>query len=214
MIPVKYHKIETLYKRDMEGTKELVKGLFRDPAVELLKNVEWIWTEKVDGTNIRVQWDGHEVEFGGRTDKATIPTPLLSKLESIFKTNESEEIFEQLFGDKSVVLFGEGYGGKIQAAGPLYSKEVDFILFDVQCGNYYFPREKVEEIAKALSVKVVPIVGHGTLDKAVEYVKANQNSTLGDLKMEGIVCRPKVELKDNSGNRLIVKIKYRDFKDD
>lgn len=31
--------------------------------------------------------------------------------------------------------------------------------------------------------------------------------------MEGVVARPKVELKDRCGRRVIVKIKWKDFKD-
>ena len=65
---IEYNKIETLWKRDMEGTKKLLEGEFRNPAVEFLKDNIWQFTEKIDGTNIRVHWDGHRVEFGGRTE--------------------------------------------------------------------------------------------------------------------------------------------------
>jgi len=37
----KYTKIETLYTRDTQGTKQLVEGTFRSPAVEFLKDMEW-----------------------------------------------------------------------------------------------------------------------------------------------------------------------------
>ena len=33
-----YQKIETLYKRDMEGTKKLIEGSFRNELVEYLKD--------------------------------------------------------------------------------------------------------------------------------------------------------------------------------
>lgn len=35
---VEYNKIETLWKRDMEGTKKLLEGEFRNPTVEFLKD--------------------------------------------------------------------------------------------------------------------------------------------------------------------------------
>ena len=47
-----YEKIETLYARDIEGTKKLMSGVFRNPTVEFLKDNRWIWTEKVDGLTI------------------------------------------------------------------------------------------------------------------------------------------------------------------
>ena len=66
--------------------------------MEFLKNNIWFFTEKVDGTNIRVPWDGHCVSFAGRTDKAQIPAMLNEYLAATFHTNEVEELFEQSFG--------------------------------------------------------------------------------------------------------------------
>ena len=114
---LEYNKIETVFNRDIQGTKKLVEGSFRRKAVEYLKDNIWQWTEKIDGTNIRVHWDGHKIEFAGRTDKATIPDHLYSRLEKLFGGNENEELFEQMFGEKEVFLFGEGYGPKIQTGG-------------------------------------------------------------------------------------------------
>ena len=70
---LEYNKIETVFNRDTNGTKKLIEGSFRNETVEFLKDNIWTFTEKIDGTNIRVHWDGHKVEFGGRTDKADIP---------------------------------------------------------------------------------------------------------------------------------------------
>lgn len=49
-----YEKIETLFARDMYGTKKLIPGLYRNETVEFLQDVPWVWTEKVDGTNVRI----------------------------------------------------------------------------------------------------------------------------------------------------------------
>ncbi len=79
-------------------------------------------------------------------------------------------------------------------------------------GDNYQPRDTVESVARAFGIKAAPSVGCGTLDEAVEYVRTNPDSFLGDLKMEGVVCRPMNELRDRCGNRIIVKVKHRDFK--
>lgn len=207
----KYHKIDTLYKRDMDGTKKLLEGQFRNPAVEFLKDNVWQFTEKIDGTNIRIYWDGHTVSFGGRTDRAQIPTHLLNYLMSTFKTAEAEQVFEEKFGDTPVILFGEGYGPKIQKGGS-YRDDVSFILFDAMISGNYQPRELVEDIGKSFGVDVVPIILEGTIQDGVDYVKQFPNSTFGTAKMEGLVGRPKTELLDRCGKRLIVKIKCEDFK--
>lgn len=208
-----YEKIETIYARDIEGTKKLIPGEYRNETVKYLKDCEWIWTEKVDGTNIRVYWDGHSVTFGGRTDKAQIPAALVNRLNELFGGEENAQMFEQTFGEKEVILFGEGYGKKIQAMGSAYNPDgVDFILFDVCIGDNYQEREWVEETARAFGCGVVPVVGRGTLEWAVEFVKGHHKSTLGDCEMEGLVCRPGRELRDRRGERVIVKIKWQDFR--
>lgn len=210
---IKYNKIETLYKRDMEGTKQIMEGVFRNPTVEFLKDNVWQFTEKFDGTNIRVIWDGYRVTFGGRTNKADIPEHLLNFLTNTFKTSEAEQIFEEKFGETPVILFGEGYGPKIQKSGGLYRDDVSFILFDVLIGGNYQPRNSIEDIAKAFNIDVVPILFEGTLSEAEDFVKTHPNSSMGTAKMEGVVGRPKVELCDRTGKRVIVKIKWEDYKD-
>lgn len=212
----KYEKIETLYVRDTSGTKKLIEGKFRDPTIEFLAPLTWIWTEKVDGTNIRVYWNGHNVTFSGRTDNASIPAELVTKLNELFSGENNAQMFEQIFGEKEVILFGEGYGRKIQKGGGSYIPDgVNFILFDVLIGDNYMPRNVVEEIANAMGINAVPIVGTGNLTEAVEYVKNHPLSFVasGRCEMEGIVARPMVEMRDRCGNRMIVKIKWCDMKE-
>lgn len=205
-----YHKIETLFNRDMEGSKRLIEGDYRNESVKFLKDLPWQFTEKIDGTNIRIFWDGHKITYGGRTEQASIPTHLMNKLIALFGNDETEQLFEQIFGEKEVILFGEGYGAKIQSGG-LYRSDVSFILFDVMINGNYQPRETVECIAKQFNLEIVPIIFEGTLDEGIAYVKSKPMSTIGKAPMEGLVARPKVELNDRCGNRLIVKIKVRDF---
>mgnify|MGYP000412235833 FL=1 len=73
---IEYLKIETPFNRDNDGTKKMIDGDFRNEAVEFLKDCHWIGTEKIDGTNIGVVWDGHHVSFQGRTERAEIPKML------------------------------------------------------------------------------------------------------------------------------------------
>ena len=205
-----YEKIETIFERDMEGTKKLIEGNYRNKTVQFIKDCWWQFTEKIDGTNIRVCWNGHEVEFRGRTDRAQIPKRLAEYLDNTFATPEAEQMFEQLFGDKEVILFGEGYGAGIQKGGN-YRPDQSFILFDVCVEDLYLERHNVEDIATAFGIDVVPIVLEGDIDNAIDFVRSNPDSTMGTAKMEGVVGRPSVEVKDRRGNRIIVKIKYRDF---
>lgn len=204
-----YEKIETPFKRD-DGTKKLNESLWRNETIEYLKDIEWEFTEKIDGTNIRIYWDGHKVNYYGRTDKAQIPSTLMNKLIELFGGNVNEEVFEQHFGDKQVLLIGEGYGAKIQNGGA-YREDNSFILFDVCIDGKYLSRENVKSIANTFNIEMIPTVFVGNLQKGIDYVKTKPNSTIGTAKMEGLVARPLKELKDENGNRIILKIKVCDF---
>ena len=207
-----YIKIETLWQRDMAGTKKLLEGVFRNPTVEYLKDNLWVFTEKIDGTNIRIMWDGYTITFNGRNEQSQIPATLVNYLNATFKNDETEQIFEEKFGKTPVILYGEGYGPKIQKGGGDYRKDVSFILFDVLISGNYQPRDSVEDIAISFGIDIVPIILIGTIQEGLDFVKANPMSTIGTAKMEGLVGRPKIELRDRSGERVIVKIKAKDFK--
>lgn len=207
---MEYTKIPNIFKREEFGNNKLIEGEYATPELAYLAELPWVWTEKVDGTNIRVVWDGHAVTFGGRTDKAQIPAHLVNRLNDLFGGTNKEELFEQTFGETPAILFGEGFGEKIQKGGGLYGP-VDFILFDVFCGGVWLKRDSVDEIAYTFGIRSVPMVGNGPLSEAVEYVRNHPKSYLRDAELEGIVCRPEYELSDRRGNRVIVKIKCRDF---
>lgn len=208
-----YHKIQTCFKRD-EKTKQIIEGDWTLPEFEFLKDNEWVWTEKVDGTNIRVMWNGESVVFGGKTENAQIPVTLLYALQELFEGTPNRQKFLETFGEEGgVCLYGEGYGAKIQKGGGNYIHDgVSFVLFDVKIGDWWLQRADVEDIAKKLGLKVVPIVGKGTLQEAIELTRAGSKSQWGDFLAEGIVARPSTELKTRRGDRIITKIKHRDFK--
>ena len=211
MIP--YIKIDTPFERDNDGTKKLIDGKFRNETIEYLKDNKWLCSEKIDGTNIGIVWDGHKVSFQGRTERAQIPAPLVNKLNELFGGTVNEEMFEQKFGEMNVILFGEGYGPKIQKGGGLYRDDVSFILFDVYLPdqNLWLKRDAVEDIAKGFGIDVVDIILIGTLQEAIDFVKTKPKSHIGTANMEGLVCRPVVEMLDRMGKRVITKIKVCDF---
>ena len=204
-----YHKIQTVYLRDPETKfKTLLEGRFALPEFEYLQNNEWIFTEKVDGTNIRIMFDGKEINFGGKTDNAQIPSFLVNKLNDLFRPLENK--FAEMFPD-GACLYGEGYGAKIQKGGGNYRQDQDFVLFDVKVGDWWLQRTDVEDIAGKLGVDVVPIIGKGTLHEMIERTKIGFNSQWGEFTAEGIVARPETELKTRTGGRIITKIKHKDF---
>ena len=77
----KYHKIQSVFKRDPENNhKTFLMTEWSTKEFESLQGNMWEFTEKVDGTNIRVIWDGLSLSFEGRNDNSQIPTPLIDTL--------------------------------------------------------------------------------------------------------------------------------------
>ena len=219
-----YHKIQGLYKRDMNKESshygKFILGQYSLSEFELLKDIQWEWTEKIDGTNIRVLYYSHplvekKIEFKGKTDKAEVSRHLLLKLMARFNGIQMIKVFGETEEIPDICLYGEGYGYKIQKGAKYFNgkEEVDFILFDIKLGNRWLSRKEINEIAQKLNIKTVPIIGEGTIDEAIKLVKQGFKSTFGDFIAEGLVIRPKYELKDIYGHRIITKIKYRDFRE-
>ena len=205
-----YVKIPNIFKRETFGKNKLIEGEYSSKELRYLKDAMWEFEEKIDGCNIRICWDGYRVSFMGRTDKAQIPAHLLARLDEIFGGESKEELFEQTFGKKNVILFGEGYGKKIQKGGELYG-DVNFRLFDVLVDGYWLLQDNVDCIAEIFEIETAPFMFRGTLEQGVQFIKTHPHSTLRDAEMEGIVGRPMVQMFSRTGERIMVKIKCRDF---
>jgi len=204
-----YHKIQTVYKRDMENKgRTLLERQYSTPEFEYLANAEWVFSEKVDGTNIRVMWDGERVSFGGKTDRAQLPPKLLARMQERFP---DDRLFKSHFDEPPVCLYCEGYGANIQKGGGNYRPDQDIVLFDVRVGDWWLKRNDVASVADKLSLEVVPCVGLGNLDAMVNLARQGFTSQWGIFQAEGIVARPAVELFARNGARIITKIKCKDF---
>lgn len=221
---MEYQKINTLYKRDENNN--IILSDYTIPEFEYLKNNLWECTEKIDGTNIRIEVVFYKepesgftpkvkTYFMGRTDKANIPSRLYSKLEQIFGNVDWKQMFPDII-EGHVTLFGEGYGAKIQKGGDNYiSNDVDFILFDVRVGNWWLNRESLEDIAEKLKIKIVPLIGYMTIPEAEEMVKNGFKSKIAenkDFEAEGLVLKTPCGLLLRNGKRIITKIKTKDFR--
>ena len=215
-MPDNYHKIQTVYKRDLDSKyKYLLEGQFTLPEFEYLQNNEWVWTEKIDGMCLDIKYISSlgTNSIHGKTMNSQIPSILLNNLRDKFYGDLNYKAMKDIFGEGCLVdLFMEGYGAKIQKGGGNYSSDQEFVLFDVKINDWWLKRKDVEDIGDKLGIRVVPIIGKGTLKEMVEYVRRGFFSQWGPFYAEGIVARPSVELKARDGSRIITKIKHKDFK--
>lgn len=203
----KYPKINSIFKRTSDGSfiEEYSK-----PEFEYLYYNQWRFEEKVDGRNHRIIRVDGEIEHRGRTDNAQFHPDHLMMMHEKGKDLPMQDVF----GDTDVCLYGELYGEGIQSGGN-YSDSVDFVLFDVKIGKYWLEREDVEDIANKMDIDVVPVVGGGTLEDAIEKVREGFYSEWSrddcTFFAEGLVLKPEVQLFNRRGERVITKIKTEDF---
>lgn len=239
---MKYQKINSLFKRDENNL--IIPTEFCQDEFGYLKDLKWECTEKIDGTNMRViitpiynqtyienanafvdSFAGFKIEIKGKSDEAIVPKHLMAKMQEIFTKGKIYDAFAEhyILNDGNfeknlnpIILYGEGYGVKIQKGGNYISNGVDFILFDIKIGDMWLQRYSCEEIAKSLNIKIVPFVGLMTIPEAIEYVKKGFISNISENRnylAEGLVLKTPLGLMDRRGNRLIAKIKYKDFQD-
>lgn len=214
----KYHKINSIYKREKPGDEKVIVGQWSLPEFELLQDITWEFTEKVDGTNIRLNFenDGEWVtgKVGGRTDNADIPKDLKAALDAILADWDFRFKIEAMMALRkidAITLYGEGYGPGIHGGGK-YREDPGFVLFDVRVGDWWLDRSACEDIASNLGLDIVPVLGRGTLHDAVSLCSGGGfESTWGSFTAEGLVVRPSVPLFNRKMERIIAKVKVRDF---
>lgn len=226
---MEYCKINSIWKRqgwyfeenekkkcDPDKQKMRQSFIVGDYSCPEFGNVhKWSVDEKVDGTNIRIFYKDGKVSFGGRTSAAQLPCHLFDYLQEAFTYYTLNKTFPEKEEEPypSVILFGEGYGPKIQSCGGNYCKDPGFILFDVVIGNWWLKREDVKIISEKLQIPMVPHIGIMTEDEIVEFVKSKPLSLCSDVPqmMEGVVCRSEPLMLFRNGLPLMWKLKCKEF---
>jgi hypothetical protein len=232
-----YHKINAPFMRDQK-TGALLYGQWCLEELNYLQHNDWEWTEKVDGTNIRIEVHRHDdfltFLYKGKTDRANTPKALVEALRSLFGgdesnhgsipgasvhpalevRNDSADALGRIMVERDItdlVIYGEGYGPKINGGGK-YGTEPRFVAFDVRVGSFWLNRESVDDLCSNIGLDTVPVIGYGSLHDAIDVVQQGLQSRWGDFEAEGIIAVPKVPLFDRAGRRIITKIKGVDFK--
>lgn len=215
-----YHHIEAPTIQDEKYGKQFKKRklivpaegqdeAYRSPLLAYLSELTWVYSRKVDGENIRIQWDGEQALWNGKSNAFQCSAEFTEYMNNTFL----EEIFEEKFGrDKVVTLFGEKMGPKTQG-NELGLKKDKVILYDVNINGTWLSGEGVSEIAEYFNVDTVfdymERHSFGPAMNLREMIEACANGEFKD--WEGIVATPLVEMRDQGGHRVVTKIKNRDY---
>lgn len=203
-----YPKIYSPWKRVVvDGKQVFDPNLWQMDEFNVLADNFWHWTEKIDGMNIRVVYDGYNRTFLGRTDNANFKPSWLDFLGRLIPV----EILEETFGTSQAVIYGELFGGGIQSGTPYGKLPLTFAMFDVKVGDWWLLPDNVQDISKKLDIYSPPGF-RMSVWSAIHQVKNGMKSELGDFIAEGLVGRAPLGLQSRSGHRLMMKVKDCDFR--
>ena len=212
----KYSKYSSPFKKDekFKNTNELSQKL---PIGK------WIKTEKIDGTNIRIIFtkpdeEGNRIIHIGSRKLILNPNDknsdqFMSCLGDI-NLNKLKEYFKEV--NSTVIIYGEGYGAGVQKGG-IYSPNKNYRVFDIRIGNAYQDFEYVEKVCIDNQLNIVPV-----LEEVREMTYGDCITSLDKFKdtlitegtggtPEGIVYKFEPVLLNKYGERLIFKVKFKDF---
>ena len=214
----KYAKFSSPFKKDD-------KWLNTPEAAQYLPIGRWIVTEKIDGTNIRIILTKPDEEGNRETHIASRklilnPEDKTSKqyMDCLKEVNlhKIKEYFNDV--NSTVVIYGEGYGAGVQKGG-IYSKEKNYRVFDIRIGEAYQDFEYVKKVCIDNQLNVVPVMcelKEIVYEECLDALKIFQETLIkeGDGgKPEGFVYKLEPVLLNKYKERLIFKVKHKDFKE-
>lgn len=193
-----------------------INNLYKDQRVLLFKEVYAL--EKVHGTSAHVSWQNGDLKFFSGGEK-------YDNFKALFDEEFLRSKFAEKFGEATVFVYGEAYGGKQQGMKLTYGDKLRFVVFDVKTGDRFVDVPVAEEIAKYLGLDFVAYtklpceVSELDLERDAPSVQAAKNGCCGNTDRfgfcppirEGVVLRPLHECSFNDGARVIAKHKRPEF---
>lgn len=186
-----------------------INNLHKDQSILEFKRVYAL--EKVHGTSAHLSYHKGTIRYFSGGEKHEKFVALFNEAELLAKFAS--------FGDMTVTVFGEAYGGKQQGMSHTYGPSLHFIAFDVKIDDQWLVVPKAEKIVLDLGLEFVPYVEVDTTKEALtsardaDSIVAVRRGMGPGKKMEGVVLRPPFEVTLNNGERLITKFKREDFEE-
>lgn len=193
-----------------------IDNLYKTQDILFLK--ECYAMEKVHGTSTHLTFQLKEdgtvnLDFfsGGCTHEHFI---------SLFDREALSKIYLEKYSSMNpLIIYGEGYGGKMQGMSHTYGPDLRFIAFDVKGNNIWRNVGDAERIVNAFGLEFVPYHRISTDLTAIDAERdrssevAVRRGILEPKEREGVVLRPLEEFTKNNGERLISKHKRSKFQE-
>jgi hypothetical protein len=193
-----------------------INNLYKDQRVLLFKEVYAL--EKVHGTSAHVSWHAGDLKFFSGGEKH-------ESFKALFDEEALRAKFAEKFGEATVFVYGEAYGGKQQGMKLTYGDKLRFVVFDVKIGDRFVDVPVAEEIAKYLGLDFIPYTRVQAVVHWLDAIRdapsqvAADNGCLDSTDRfgfcppirEGVVLRPLHECTFSDGGRVIAKHKRPEF---
>jgi hypothetical protein len=189
-----------------------INNLYKDQQILQFRRIYAL--EKIHGTSAHVRWSDGKLSFfsGGETHDRFV---------ALFDQDNLTKAFTEKIGvdDRTVVVYGEAYGGKQQGMSATYGPNLRFVAFDVKVGPSWLQVEQAHGLCIGLGLE---FVDYEQIEATVEEVdrcrdlpstQAARNGITEKRIREGVVLRPPFEVTLNNGERLIVKHKRDEFRE-
>jgi len=208
----KFSKIYTIFERDKKF--KIVEGVINPKLVGIENIKKFVVTEKIDGTNCGIILTPEkEILIRKRSDIIEDDKQHHLYFEAIkeIDTKKIKDYFED--SNSLITIFGEACGDNIQKKGKEYGDKKHFRLFDVKVGNSFLDWDDLIKFSKATGIQMVEwfkFEGKDILDYNywLKFLKeVNENKYV-----EGYVVRSRPALLNKFSERMIFKIKLKDFK--
>lgn len=217
LITSEYPKLKNLHKRDPADNKVIDAYTDEIFSPELLGNAGWTWREKLDGTNLRIIWDGHRAEYRGRTDRAQFSDGQTMFLDEKIKSPAFEELLEQTFGNTEAALYAELIGNKIQG-NPHKIDGYEIRVYDAFVAGWWLLPASVDELANDLglgSAEIIVVAPIGNMHQVMKNIASITEAFEGEAGpleyLEGIVGTAPGSVLGRNGSILRVKLKLASY---
>lgn len=187
-----------------------IDNLYKNQTILMFK--ECYALEKIHGTSAHIKWKNKKLNFFSGGESHTNFT-------SLFDIDNLTNLFQTIFGDEEVVVFGESYGGKQQKMSNTYGPKLKFVGFDVKVGEYWLNVPNAESVCNQLGVEFVDYVRVSTnleslnAERDKDSTQAIRNGMGPGKIREGVVLKPLFEFRMNNGDRIMSKHKRDEFKE-
>jgi len=132
---------------------------------EILNFKEVYALEKIHGTSAHISYKDGRIAFfagGGSYD-------IFVKLFDAEKLKT--ELSKIIFDNKSCIIYGEFYGGKMQGMSATYGKDQKFVVFDINIGGVWLNVPKANSFATSLGLDFVSWNRISTNIKDIDHEK-------------------------------------------